>query len=194
MLDLPDPGVDNPMNLISRLSVRERGLLFLTAGVIGSALGIRFVLDPLITRWKQTGRSLSSLALRLEKDRRLLTQRERIQERFSQATAQVKMEGSEEEVMASFLSLLEQIAGRASLPLKELRPRPVTSQRDFHLFLAEVSAEGKMDQMTRFLYELQSSGSPLKVERLQLAVKGGSSEEAAPLEIRLTVSTLRISQ
>lgn len=180
------------VNLATRLSLRERGLFFLTSGIIAAALLVSLVLDPLASRWKKTAEALSSQTLRFEKYRRLLSQRERIEKRFSQVAAQVKMQGSQEEEMASFLSFLEQIAGKAGLPLKELRPRPVTSQGDFRVFLVEVSAEGKMDQMTRFLYELQTATSAIRVNRMQLAVKGGSLGETDAVEARLTLSTLHM--
>lgn len=177
------------MILATRLSPRERGLVILTSTVIGLALGYQLLLEPFLSRFNELRSTIGTQTLRLEKDHRLIAEREATQKSLAAVVSGLKMTGSEEEEIADFLSRVEQMAGQAALPLKGLRPRPATSLGPYRLFAVEVSAEGRMEQVTRFLQELQDSAQIVKVDRMQLAVKGGSSDL---LEANLTLSILRL--
>lgn len=177
------------MILATRLSPRERGFVVLTSTVVGLALGYQFLLEPFVSRFNELRNTLQTQTLQLEKNRRLIAEREKTQKRLAMVVSGLKMKGSEEEEIADFLSRVEQMAGQAALPLKGLRPRPATSLGPYRVFAVEVSAEGQMEQVTRFLEELQKSAQIVRVDRMQLAVKGGSSDL---LEASLTLSILRL--
>ncbi len=176
--------------ILNRLSLRERGLSLATIVVIGCALGYVWVVEPLWTRLDQLHQSMAAETMRLQKYRRLLTERDRIQKQFVRMASQSTMKGSEEEVMTDFLSQVERMAEEASLTLKGLRPRPVGSLGRYRIFVVDVSTEGSIGPITRFLHELQVSPHLVKVDRMQLAVKSGTIPGL--LEAQLTLSTLRL--
>ena len=174
----------------ARLSGRERNLAVITITVIGAVLGYLFVVEPLVSQLQQIHGQFLTASSRLEKQRRLLDQRDRLKREFRALSSQMAMAASGKGEMASFLQDLERIGVQAQLVVKGLKPKPDRREGAFRKFIVDVSTEGQVDQVARFLYELQRFPYLVRVERMQLAVERGPSNR---LEARWTLSTLRLA-
>ncbi len=174
--------------IFKRLSPRERRLFAWTSTVLGVAVGYNLILEPLWTQLNRSRQEMETETMQLKKYRRLLAEKEKFKKEFEAVAQQSKMTGSEQEAMTQFMSQVEQMAALSGLPLKGLRPRPVSSLGKFRLFVVEIQADGAIGPITRFLHALESSPSLIKLDRLQLGVKGGPSGQ---IEAQMAVSLLQ---
>lgn len=177
--------------IFKRLSPRERRLFAWTSAVLGVAIGYNLILEPLWVRLNRFRQEMETETMRLKKYRRLLNEKKKFKKQFGAVVLKAAMKGSEQEAMTQFMSQVEQMAASSGLPLKGLRPRPVSSLGKFRLFVVEIQADGTMGPITRFLHAVQSSPSLMKLDRLQLGVKGGPSGQ---IEAQMAVSLLQLPQ
>lgn len=161
--------------ILSSLSRREKRLLYLTIIVLGVWISHKFIVNPLIVRWKELGEKIEERGLKLEKSRKILHLKEKIQGEYENYASSVKMQGSEEEEMAKFLTEIESIARSSSVHISDIKPRPVKNA-DFHeRYLVELEAEGDISQISRFIYEIQSSPQLLKIDKYSIGTKGAGT-------------------
>ncbi len=78
---------------------------------------------------------------------------------------------TEEELLASILSELENLAKLSGLRITDIRPQSPKALRTHKEFLVEVRQEGKIEAQLRFIYELENSQYLLRIKKLQLNPK-----------------------
>jgi len=162
--------------ILERLSQRERILFIGTVSVIALAVGYNLILEPLTNRWQYLNRQITQKSLKLTKNQNILKRKNRIKEEFDEYARHVSVLGTDEEAVTTLLKIIEEKATLSAARITNIRPKPARSTPFYKEFVFEVISESSLEQLLRFIYELQNSEELLKVKRLSLTLKGSQSQ------------------
>ena len=158
--------------MLSGLSKRERYILYFCIVIILGCLFYGFVLEPLALKWIKLNKRVLSQKIRLEKNYRIIANKEIIEKEYQRYANYVKTVGSDEEVIATLLQEIENLAKNCTVRITDIKPKEVKDLRFYKRFAIEIESEAQIKQLSRFIYELQKSSQLLRVQRLHLRAKG----------------------
>jgi hypothetical protein len=143
--------------------------------------------------WADLDKQILTKEIRLKKNLQTISQREIIESKYNRYLSLIPAEGPDEKKVAGLLSEIEKTASDIAVQINEMKPRPVRnikySQEDkisngarqikesevYRKFTVELEAEASMANLIKFIYDLESQPRFLRVEKLQLNVKGAQS-------------------
>jgi len=161
--------------ILDRFSKRERLFLVVTVTIIAVAIGYALILEPLSSKWRDFDRQIGQRILKLNKNLGILKREKSIKAEFAKYAEHTKSMGTDEEVIASLLKAIEQKAGQTQTRITNIRPRPVKDFGFYKEFVFEVISESSLEELLRFVYELQNSKELLKVKKLTLTLKSSQT-------------------
>jgi Tfp pilus assembly protein PilO len=163
---------------------RERIVALAAILCLGALVGDRLIMVPLQSLWRtRTGR-VAELRKSLEKGRILAAREEAMRERWQdmkQRSLPADVSVAENQVLRS----LSRWAQESSLDVTSRRPRWTNEEEGSKKLEFRVAAQGRMDSIARFLYELETDPLPLKVEQLEIAARDESGGTLA-VDVRFT--------
>ncbi|MDD5005127.1 MAG: type 4a pilus biogenesis protein PilO [Candidatus Omnitrophica bacterium] len=172
------------------ISKRER-VLFIVAVIIISLAAVQiFIIGPIYREYSRLNQEINIKRVRLEKNRRLIKEKNVVKEDFKEYGKQLKTKGSDEKEMSSLLSEIEQIGNASGIYLSDVKPQKIKEMDFYKVMVVEIKFQATMQNLTKFIYEIQNSTLLLKVSRLQVNSKGGGS---SLLEGILQVSKISLS-
>lgn len=157
------------------LSQREKRLFYLTISLLAILFIYRFVIKPVVVNWKDLDEKISVSGLKLEKSQKMLNLKSRIQRDYERYASSVRMTGSEEEEMAKFLTEIESLARSSSVHISGIKPLPIKKVDFYKKYIVELEAEGDINQVSRFIYDIQNSPQLLKIDKFSLSTKGAGT-------------------
>jgi len=163
--------------LLSRLSKRQRTLLYVTVGIVALALVERFVGAPLGGRLYELDQEIELKENQLQRNLKTLAGRQAVLDAYAPYAAYVSTTGSEEETIGGLLKEIEELARKSGLALLNVRPKPATTIDAGKRYPVEVELETDMGPLIRFIHGLHGSKYPLRVNQLRLDTKGGRSSQ-----------------
>ncbi|MFH0771650.1 MAG: type 4a pilus biogenesis protein PilO [Candidatus Omnitrophota bacterium] len=161
--------------MLSSLSKREKTLFYIILTLIIVWIATVFIVKPFVDKWMKIEEKMYLTSLRVEKNRKILSFKERIQSEYDNFASAVKMQGSEEEEMAKFLTEIESLAQVSSVHISDIKPRPVKKTVFYDEYIIEVEVEGDIAQISKFIYDIQNSPRLLKIDKFSLGTKGAAS-------------------
>lgn len=173
--------------VLSKLSNRERGLLYLSITLLGLAVWYAYLLSPMLDRWKGLSSEVAGRELQYQKYSRIAARGGATRQQYQQVVDHLKMKGSEEEEMAILLKEIEGLA-RGKVQITNIKPYSVTDLDFYKHFSVEVECETTIESLVRFVYEVERAKSMLRLRRLRIQVKG----ESDMLDVSLSLSKLAI--
>lgn len=172
------------------LTKREKIILFLTLGVITFFLIFNFIFEPVIEKFSILNQEIVKTKIKLERYLRLLSEKEKIETSFGKIASSAKIEGSEEEILATILTEIENLSQQAGLHITDVRPQGVSKDRGAYKELnIELKQEGTIEGFLRFIYDLEKSPHLLRIKKLQL----NSKARGGILEGNLLISKISLS-
>ncbi len=175
--------------IISNLSKREKRLFYLTIFLVLIWIAQGFVIKPVVVKWKELDEKIEISSQKLKKNLKMINRKGRIQADHENYASAVKMVGAEEEEMAKFLTEIEFLASSAAVHIIDIKPRPTQKAQFYKKYLVELDAEGDINQISKFIYEIQNSNQLLKIDKFSLATKGA---ETNILKCHILVSKILI--
>jgi len=172
------------------VSKRERLLFIIVAVVIIASLSYSLIIDPLYNKLKTLEEEIEAKEIRLTKNIRLIAERDAINEEFNKYSQQLKVKSTDEEEMASVLSEIERIGKSSGVYLNDVKPQPIKDNQFYRVLSVEIKFQASPDNLSKFIYDLQSSPFLLKVKRLQIISKG---QETNFVEGNIQISKISIS-
>jgi len=151
-----------------KFSKREQILLGAAVIIITVAVSYSFVIDPLAGAFFRLNRQIETGLLKLDKSYKLLGMKEAITAEYNNYEGYIKPVRSEEEEMASMLKAIESIARKNGISITNIRPQPVKARTFYKEFIFEINAEADIGNISKFIYELQTSENLLRVTKLTL--------------------------
>ena len=156
----------------ANITKREKRLVMATIGMVLAALAYNFTLEPLVKRWNDLGEEIRTKEIVLRKHSRILREKETIERLHSEYAAYFQTEKlTPEEESAVALSTIEKLARAANTHITNIKPLGTKSFDGYNKYTFRVSLESRIGELSRFIYDLQSSKQLLKIERMVLRAK-----------------------
>lgn len=159
----------------SNISEKERIGLVAAAIIVSLAFLDRLILNPINKRIQQINQEIKISEKELKMGLHNLNQKEAIISEYGKCSQYFKGFGSEEETTAAMLSEIETVAKKSNMSLLGLKPEPSKDKGFYREYSVEVEAEGTMDSLVSFLYQLNSSTQLLRVGSLRFNLKSKES-------------------
>jgi hypothetical protein len=158
--------------MLKNIKKRERVLGTITIIIAITALSYNFVVEPLTNRWSGLEKEIRDKEILLTKHNRILRDREEIEKLHSEYTKYFQKEKlTPEEESATALSNLEKLARKAKVRITNIKPLAIRSYENYAKFTFKVTTESRIDELTNFIYSLQTSEQLLKTDRMVLRAK-----------------------
>ena len=159
--------------IFKSLSKREKFIFYIVMCALAIAFVYNFAAEPLTRKWSDMDREILAKKIKLEKYIKLISKVPGYSNEYSRYALQSSAEKSDEEQMASILSFVESTAGKTNVYINSLKPDSIKSEKYYKNFLVEVSVEAGMNDLTRFLYEIENSSRFLRVKSIDISARQG---------------------
>ncbi|MFH1593488.1 MAG: hypothetical protein ABID09_02185 [Candidatus Omnitrophota bacterium] len=159
---------------IRNLSRRERSILAFLVVVAVSAVFYTLIIDPVVAYWKNLDNEIEANGVALGKDMKLLKMYDALQREHAKYEDFIETGKNEEEELAKTLSVIESVSTRSACRIANVKPRSSRELGNYREFVFEVTAEGGIDELTRFTYEIELSKEYLRIKRFTIISKLGS--------------------
>lgn len=160
---------------VKGMSKREKTILSATAVVLAMASAYVLVIEPALSGSISLDRKIAVKSAELERDRAILA-------RYSAAGKTDKgyppdgKNMSEEEHTAGVISAVESLSRENSCPITSLKPRMPKKMGGYRDISIEVTVEGGMDGLSKFIYGVETSKERLKIRQFNISSRSSSSE------------------
>jgi len=158
--------------LISNFSGREKYLAIATISLVLAAAVYLFLIAPLYGGWNSMHNQIRARVDILEKDHKILANQKTLISEYSGLSKHAKSGGSEEEAVVDTLAYIENVLKNDSCSIVNIKPMGVTDAGSYKEILVEVTAEGSIEQLSKFLYDMENPGENLiSIKRVTLSLK-----------------------
>lgn len=164
------------MKILSRLTGREKAILYVSLAVILLSLIYNFTIEPLFKKWNAIERDTRLTRVKLQRAISVITDRYKIDKEYNTYAAVLKTRGTDEQEMTHILDELETIARGSNLKIVNMRPKPVKDNDYYSRFVVDIDTESDMRSLMMFIYKVRNSSQLLKIDRLRLNTKSGQDQ------------------
>lgn len=174
---------------LSRLSKRERYILYITVVVVISVLFEKVVLSPIMERLNKLNREIFIQEKKLERYVRILAQEDLIASEYKKYTPFIRQSRSDEEQMSELLSEIEKMANKTSIFLTDIKPGKIEKVGRYREYSIKIGTESEIGHLANFIYQLEQSPRLLRVKDFYLTPK---KKESPILKARMTITQILI--
>lgn len=161
--------------IFSNLTKRERTIAIITIVSVVAFLFYTQVIERIAKKWIYLDKEIVSKSIKLKKDFKLLSKKNVLEEEYKNYLSSIKSGLSEEEEAANVLTDIENLAKKNSLFIINIKPSPTLDTLSYKEIIFEISAESSVDELVKFIYDLQSLKKLMKVKKLSLSAKTSES-------------------
>ena len=156
---------------------RERLLIIAALVCIAAFAGDRFIVGPLVGAWKARNERIASLEQMVATGEQLLERREAITQRWDEMRAR-SLPADAADAENRVLNAVGDWAIASRLNVVALKPRQLLDNAQvFSGLEVRVSANGTLESVARFLYELERSPLPLRVENVEIRARDNNGAD-----------------
>lgn len=173
-------------SFLSRLSKREKVVVYVATFIISVTLIDRIVFSPLVSRMEKLDKEIEAQERLIKKNTHIVNQKKVIEkENEIYATYSVRAASDEEEV-ASLLKTIENFASESEVQIIDIKPRKSTSEGEMtKKYIIDLNCEASIKKMITFMHGIDSSNLLLRVERFNAIPK---SKGSAMLRFNISIS------
>ena len=165
-----------------KLSIREKRILSVCLTAVFFALVYHLVFTAGIKRWSGLKKEILREEIRLRKNLRTIAEGETAGLEYGKYAAYAGMKGSDEEEKALMMRQIEKLAGDAGVYIKQMKQSLQEETKLYKKYAVQLECETDTRKLTKFMYLLQTSVRPLRVEQLRLsALKSSAKAEKTAL-------------
>ena len=158
------------------LSQREKNIFYLTAAILAFALLFNFLAVPFLDKADRIHRQIRLARVKLIKYTALVSKKAYIQARYAKFFPGAQLAGSQDGTSVSALTELENLTRDSGIRILDLRPRQAAAAASgYNELPIDLRTEGEIEGYFKFIYNLQSSPSLLKVKSFQLSALPNSN-------------------
>ncbi len=177
-------------NIFSKLSKREKYVLYISAVVIVAVFFDKIVIKPLMQRIETLNKEIFIHEKRLQKSLYLLSEEKLIIKEHNKYTKNLKQVSSDGEEKSRLLAEIEKTARKSSVALKDVKLGTTEKAGPYTKYTVEVVGESKIAYLMDFIYQLEMSPRILKVRNFYLAP---IKEHSETLRAQMTITETLIS-
>lgn len=179
------------MNVLAKLTKRERAILYTLTAIIVLSLIYNFLIEPLIKRWNKVNQGINLVKVRLQKSLSIIKKKDRIDKEYAVYAEKLKPRGSDEQEMTRVLDGLEKLASNSNLRIVNIKPKPPQDKAFYKRFMVGLETESDMRSLMKFIYDVKNSPLLLKVDRLNLNTK--SSQAGIVIRASMVISKISMT-
>lgn len=162
----------------SGLSQKEKKMLYVSVILLTMMLFDRLVISPISSETSAVKEEITEKLSLTRKNIRLLGYKERILEEDDRYSSYYTRQGLSREVtIATFLGDVENMAKNSGIALNNIDPVRESQRKGYTEFSLELECQGKMSEVFEFLYKIDVSEKPMRVESFQIAVRNRDNNE-----------------
>ena len=155
----------------SRLSKRERLVLYGAIFFISVALLDRLMLGPILSKVKSLNKEIQSQEALSKKSLHILAQKDRIIKEVNRYASYVAHAQSQEEEIIFLLKEIEKMANKSSVYVIDIKSTGLVEEGILKKYLVKLNCEAQMEQLTKFFYDVENSNKLLKIEKYDIRPK-----------------------
>ena len=164
--------------IISKFSKREKMTLYIASGVVALLLLDKLIVYPIYSSMRSLDNEITGKELTLKRDLRIIAQKDKIASEDSKYSSFVTAPKTEQEAVTALLKEIEGLAGKSSVYLTDMKPAGTKDIGGNKKYMVALTCEGKMEQITGFIYNVESSDKLLSVEKYQITPKSKDTDTA----------------
>lgn len=157
------------------ISQREKNILIIIVSFLVFYAGYNFLFEPLIKKLSSLNKEIASKELKIKKGYKILNQEGVVVEEYKKYAQYLRQNSSDEQEMSSILSEIEAVAHQLNLRISDMKPHKVKVIDFYNSYAVEIECEGKLSEISKFIYTLQSPPHLLKTEKLRLEKQASAS-------------------
>lgn len=169
---------------------RERILIIAAAICVAVFFGDRLILTPLWNVWNDRSERIGELKKNVQNGEILLDRRMGLEEKWDAFRENAFPENSPE-VENRILSRVHEWSNQSGINLHTMKPRWKEIDEESKKLELRLTADGSLEQVARFLYNLESDPIPA---RLEDAGVSSQNERGSRLDLNVTFSGLVIKE
>ncbi len=139
-----------------RLSGRERTIFIVCLAVICVYFIYIFFYQPFVEHRTDLATQIEAAQREFIKNSKFISSSQAYKAEYEIYLEKFKQRGSDEEVMSSIVSEIEQIAARFNIRIAEVKPQKVKRGDFYNDFSVNLDIDARLNDVIRFLYVLQS--------------------------------------
>ena len=165
-------------NFLSRLSKREKTILYVSAFFVSLTLIDRLIVSPIYAKITSLSSEIKEKEAGIKRNMHVLVQKDRILKEAEKYASYIEILQSSDEDVTSLLKDVERLANEASVYLIDIKPAGLKEEEGYSKLLVKLNCEASMEQIAGFMYSVESSDRLLTVESYKIGPKGKGSDIA----------------
>ena len=163
---------------LSRLSKRERFILYGTVCIVLLLVLDRLVIYPIFSKMDELNKEIKKKEVDIRKNLRILAHKDSILEERKRYASFLTSSKSEEEEMTSLLKEIEGLANNSSIDLVDMKPAGLQKEGSSERYVINLNCEADMENIVDFMYSIENSEKLLSIEKYKISPKSKDSEIA----------------
>ncbi|MDO8535929.1 MAG: hypothetical protein Q7S30_02845 [Candidatus Omnitrophota bacterium] len=160
--------------LINNFNKREKYLALATVSIVSIALVYIFIMDPIVSKWKNLNGQIRSKVGILEKDSRLTANKKMIEAEYTKLSKKGRPSNSKDQEVAETLTFIESVSKNDTCFIVNIKPIDVNGSDSRKEILVDVTVEASMAQLSKFLYDIENPRENLiDIKRFSVTSKYG---------------------
>jgi len=156
-----------------KLNKKEKNLTIGFSIVISIFLIERFIFAPFIEKLESTTVRIKAEE---EKTKRLMymeSQKESIEKTYEKLKPYIVLENSDGDTFSDIMNKIEDIAKQANIILLKMKPEIYDdrAEKNYNIRKVTLSVEGYLSEIVQFLYKIENSNYPLRIDKIDLKIK-----------------------
>lgn len=165
--------------LYNSFTKKEKLLLYATLFIIAATLLDRLIILPVYSKIKSLNTQIRDREVSIANNLHILAQQDRIEQEIKNYSSFLHSSATDEENMTSVLKRVEELANKSSLYIVDMKPGGIKENKDkTKKYTVTLSCEGQMEQVMMFLFNIESAGELLMIEKYQVNPKTRDSSVA----------------
>lgn len=154
------------------LSRKERIILYITALILIASLIFNFSVIPVLQKNDSLNKEIYANRRKLNKYLSLLNQKENIRKEYNKFFGESGGNPLNPDDSAQGLSNLDGLAKKSNIRIVDMRSQAAPKKSaSYKEIIIDLKTEGQMEGYLKFLYEMETSASLLKIKKFQLIAK-----------------------
>ncbi|MFH0838764.1 MAG: GspMb/PilO family protein [Candidatus Omnitrophota bacterium] len=164
--------------LLSRLSKREKTILYVALSVFTITLLDRLIIYPISSKIKSLNSEIQEKELAIKKNLRIWLKKDKILAESARYSEVFVFSKSDEEELTTVLKEIETLANRSSVYLIDMKPAGLKQVGSSKRYMVNLNCEAQMEQLIEFMYNIENSNKILTIEKYQITPKARESSVA----------------
>ncbi len=178
------------MGVFSNISVKEKMGLAAAGLIVFFAVADRLVISPISGKFKRINSEIRVHQRQLSQSLRNISHKDEIAGEYQKYLQYVKSNYSEGEEVAKLLEEIELLGHNSGISINDIKPQPPRRSGIYKYYLIEIQADGRMDTLINFMYQLSASKNLFRVSRIYVGVK---DKEASIAKVSMLVTKVVVT-